>query len=255
MYEELIQSLREKAEFLTVSDVQKAPPGLNIKNLFAETMSKAADAIEEMRELVEIYEDRQRWVPVTDNNLPDEGEEVLVYDGCYRVAKIEKGISVDERERMKRGEIPDPEEWGWNAARGYFRVRRSEAYKGCDEQGNNEKPYCWLVDNGKGTLFGQDVKYWMPLFKPRKAITVNEITPEMIEAAERNEKRIKERVDRIYDELIAEKRAEIERLKAEIAQMPPLDYDKLTENPPEYPVCVGYKCWDGKEADNDNKNL
>ena len=35
--------------------------------------------------------------------------------------------------------------------------------------------------------------------------------------------------------LIAEKRAEIERLKAEIAKMPPLDYDKLAENPLEPP--------------------
>lgn len=182
-----------------------------------------------------------RWIPVTDDNLPDEGEEVLVYDGCYRVGKIEKGISVNERERMKRGEIPDPEEWGWNVAEGYFRVRRSEAHRACDEQWNNEKPYCWRVDNGHGRLFGQDVKYWMPLFKPQKEKTVNEITPEMIEAAERNEKRIKERADRIYDELIAEKRAEIERLKAEIAKMPPLDYDKLADNPPEYPVCIGDK--------------
>lgn len=71
MYEELIQSLREKAEFLTISDVQKAPPGLSIKNLFAETMSEAADAIEAMRDLVETYEDRQRWIPVTER-LPEE---------------------------------------------------------------------------------------------------------------------------------------------------------------------------------------
>lgn len=113
-------------------------------------------------------EPKQKWIPVTDNNLPDEGKEVLVYDGCYRVAKIEKGISVNDRERMKRGEIPDPEEWGWNVAEGYFRVRRSEAHKACDEQGNNEKPYCWRADNGRGTLFGQNVKYWMPLFKPQK---------------------------------------------------------------------------------------
>lgn len=63
MYEELIQSLRERAEFLTVSDVQKAPPGLTIKNLFAETMSEAADAIEAIR-------DRQRWIPVTER-LPE----------------------------------------------------------------------------------------------------------------------------------------------------------------------------------------
>ena len=113
-------------------------------------------------------EPKQRWIPVTDDSLPDEGEEVLVYDGCYRIAKIERGISVNERERMKRGEIPDPEEWGWNVAEGYFCVKRSEAYKACDEQGNNEKPYCWRADNGRGTLFGQNVKYWMPLPEPPK---------------------------------------------------------------------------------------
>jgi len=81
-------------------------------------------------------------------------------------------------------------------------------------------------------------------------VTHNDIPPEMIEAAERNEKRINERVDKLYEELIAEKRAEIERLKAEIAKMPPLDYDKLAKNQPLYPVCIGFKCWDGKEEDN-----
>ena len=59
--------------------------------------------------------------------------------------------------------------------------------------------------------------------------------PEVIEAYERNERRLKETMDEFYDVLIAEKRAEIERLKVEIAKMPPLDYDKLAENPPEYP--------------------
>jgi len=67
--------------------------------------------------------------------------------------------------------------------------------------------------------------------EPPKEETVNEITPEMIEAAERNEKRIKERVDKLYDELIAEKRAEIERLEAEIAKMPPFDAEKLAAIP------------------------
>lgn len=132
-----------------------------------------ADDLRNFREIFERIpaadvELKREWIPVTDDSLPDEDEEVQVYDGCYRVAKIEKGISVNERERMKRGEIPDPEEWGWNVARGYFRIRRSEVYKACDEQGNNEKPYCWRVDNGHGTLFGQDVKYWMPLPEPPK---------------------------------------------------------------------------------------
>lgn len=68
--------------------------------------------------------------------------------------------------------------------------------------------------------------------------------PEVIEACEQNEKRFKEAVDEFYNVLISEKRAEIERLKAEIAKMPPLDYDKLAENPPEYPEKRG--------ADNEN---
>lgn len=89
---------------------------------------------------------------------------------------------------------------------------------------------------------GSPVTHWRPLPEPPKKKTVNEITPEMIEAAERNEKRIKEIVDRVYDELIAEKRAEIERLKAEIAKMPPQDYEKLAANPPVYPANNGGCC-------------
>lgn len=58
--------------------------------------------------------------------------------------------------------------------------------------------------------------------------------PEVIEAYERNEMRLKETVDEFYDVLIAEKRAEIERLKAEIAEMLPPDHEKLVANPPKY---------------------
>lgn len=61
-FENLVKRLRENAEFLTVSDRQKAPPNVRIKNLFAETMHDAADAIEKMR---------QRWIPATER-LPEE---------------------------------------------------------------------------------------------------------------------------------------------------------------------------------------
>lgn len=84
-YEKLTQSLREKAEFLTVSDVQKAPPGLTIKNLFAETMREAADVIDSMRKIIASYEDRQRWIPVTER-LPESAERYLVMRFDY-VAK------------------------------------------------------------------------------------------------------------------------------------------------------------------------
>lgn len=90
----------------------------------------------------------------------------------------------------------------------------------------------------------QRVIAWQEKPEPPEEETVNEITQEIIEAAERNEKRIKETVDRIYDELIAEKQAEIERLEAEIAKMPPLDYEKLAANPPVYPANNGGCCGD-----------
>jgi len=91
--------------------------------------------------------------------------------------------------------------------------------------------WCWPTGEPLKTSRSFPVTHWMPLPEPPKEETVNEITPEMIEAAERNEKRIKERVDRIYDEMTAEKRAEIERLNAEIAKMPPFDAEKLAANP------------------------
>lgn len=100
------------------------------------------------------------------------------------------------------------------------------------ERGNGLNPYCSeCYGIGDRSPFCKHCGANM-LHEPPKEETVNEITPEMIEAAERNDKRIKERIDRIYDDLIAEKRAEIERLKAEIAKMPPLDYEKLVANPP-----------------------
>lgn len=50
MYEELVKRLRERAEFLTVSDRMAAPPNVNVKNLFAEDMAQAADVIEKLAE-------------------------------------------------------------------------------------------------------------------------------------------------------------------------------------------------------------
>ena len=34
---------------------------------------------------------------------------------------------------------------------------------------------------------------------------------------------------------------------AEIAKKPPLVCNRFDVNVPIYPVCIGYKCWDGKE--------
>lgn len=49
MYEELVKRLREHGEFLIVSDRMKAPPNVNVRNVFAEDYYQAADAIAELR--------------------------------------------------------------------------------------------------------------------------------------------------------------------------------------------------------------
>ena len=69
-----------------------------------------------------------------------------------------------------------------------------------------------------------------------------EIPQEILEGCKRNKERLRQKVNELYDELISAKRAEIERLKAEIAKMPPLNYEKLAKNPPTYPVKFGIAC-------------
>ena len=102
----------------------------------------------------------QEWISVKDR-LPEENEYVLIWCiGEIQVARIEKGISEEERAKMKRGELPDPE-----IRRGR---KRSSCYFGCDVQGNNEVPYRWEANGGPMDWFGQDVTHWMPLPQPPK---------------------------------------------------------------------------------------
>lgn len=105
------------------------------------------------------------WISVKDK-LPEEGEYVLVYAGGFQVARIEKGISLKERELMEKGEIENPLEGGWSLSTGYTQHQRSKVYKACDEQGNNEVPYCWYANGGPMRWFGQDVTHWIPLKEP-----------------------------------------------------------------------------------------
>ena len=109
----------------------------------------------------------QEWIPVT-NCLPEENEYVMIFDGLVHIAKIEKGISKQERELMKNGEINDPIEIGWNMSDGYFQLKRSESYRSCDECWNNSVPYCWHVNGGMCNILGQKVTHWMPLPEPPK---------------------------------------------------------------------------------------
>lgn len=105
------------------------------------------------------------WISVEDR-LPEEKEYVMIWCGECQIARIEKGISKEQREAMKRGELDDPCESGWTLSTGYFTLKRSQAYKACDEQGNNRVPYCWYPNGGPMSWFGQNVTHWMPLPKP-----------------------------------------------------------------------------------------
>ncbi len=81
-YEEQIQDLRDKAEFLRKTNYDS-----NTHNSFAETMSQAADAIEELTRAHEQWIEQERnamlksipkWIPVTER-LPREKETVLTW--------------------------------------------------------------------------------------------------------------------------------------------------------------------------------
>lgn len=103
---------------------------------------------------------QQQWIPCSER-LPEENVYVLVWCGEVKIARIIHGISKEQRAKMQEGAIDDPVSYGWNLSNGYFEVKRSESYRACDENGNNKVPYCW--DCIYGEMFGQDVRYWMPL--------------------------------------------------------------------------------------------
>ena len=104
------------------------------------------------------------WISCAER-LPDEGTYVLGWNGSFHLVKIEKGITEEQREKMKAGQIEDSEESGWCKAHGWFTIKRSEIIKSCDVWGNNLVPYSWRECNGN-EIFGQKILYWMPLPPP-----------------------------------------------------------------------------------------
>ena len=65
------------------------------------------------------------WISCAER-LPDEGTYVLGWNGSFHLVKIEKGITEEQREKMKAGQIEDSEESGWCKAHGWFTIKRSE---------------------------------------------------------------------------------------------------------------------------------
>lgn len=108
------------------------------------------------------YRKQAEWISVNDG-LPEDGEAVLIWVGKVQVARIYKGITEEEREKMKNGELPNPSETAWSSSTGYVSIKRSETYRRCDVFGNNSVPYCWESTSGPMKWFGQNVSYWMPL--------------------------------------------------------------------------------------------
>ena len=110
------------------------------------------------------------WISVADR-LPAENELVLVKfedihhplgrDVC--LAKIVYGLSVEQREAMIRGDLPDPYSYGWCLCDGWRASKRSSVYRFGDVQGNNLVPYEWQCYNSARTLFGQQVYSWCPV--------------------------------------------------------------------------------------------
>lgn len=107
------------------------------------------------------------WI-CTEFELPPEGQAVLIFDGGINIGQLERGISKEEREKMRRGEIDDPTEVSYAFVDGIdreYKHRRSEMYAPADEWGNNRKAYGWVA-SGRGWLYGQDVRWWRPLPAP-----------------------------------------------------------------------------------------
>lgn len=109
---------------------------------------------------------KQVWISVEDD-LPNEGEDLLIWIGSAKPARIRKGITEEERQKMRNGELPNPKNEYWCGSKGYVSIERSEIRKEEDVWGNNLVPYCWELDGGY-TLFGQQVKYWMTRPEPPK---------------------------------------------------------------------------------------
>lgn len=110
---------------------------------------------------------QSEWISV-EERLPEENVYVLIAVGnSIQVARIIKGISEEEREKMKNGELPDPEELCF-AADKIITLRRSQLYRSGDVWGNNLVPYYWKANGGPMEWFGQNTTHWMPLPEPPK---------------------------------------------------------------------------------------
>lgn len=106
------------------------------------------------------------WISVKDH-LPDDGQTVRIWAGGEHIATFRKGISEEDRRRMKSHEIDDPIVWVWRESTGLNAIARSDQYYSKDVFGNNLVPYNWEGD-GCMVWKGQDVTHWAQTSEPPK---------------------------------------------------------------------------------------
>jgi hypothetical protein len=113
------------------------------------------------------------WISTKDH-LPEEGKYVLArhnrgtwHDSTDQenvncvVVKLKRGISEDQRTKMKKGELSDPIIPRISNC-GAVNFLRSSIYSKEDEHDNNLVPYCW-IQFGPDDFFGQTITHWMPI--------------------------------------------------------------------------------------------
>lgn len=142
-----------------------------IELLFEVIAVKPAETINDMADfLIANGVTLQQWIPVSER-LPENGEVVQIWCGEHQIARFNRGISAAERESMKRGEMENPEEFGWSLSTGYIRNKRSDVIKSCDEWGNNTVPYNWESTCGPMKWLGQNVTHWKPKDEPPQEVS------------------------------------------------------------------------------------
>lgn len=123
---------------------------------------------------------RSGWISIYDR-FPEENVYVLgkrdgvIYGGDSKEEKIViveliRGISLETREKMRKGEIESYLVGGYvlDEQTGFvnklIETPRYDVYKSGDEVGNNLVPYEWETSGGE-SFFGQEITSWMPLPK------------------------------------------------------------------------------------------
>lgn len=157
--EEMIEALKKCSCVYT--ECEQECSQCSNEELYDETLNHIA------RTLYEVGYRKQEWISV-EERLPEENVYVLIaVENSIQVARIIKGISEEKREKMKNGELPDPEETCF-AADKIITLRRSQLYHSGDVWGNNLVPYYWKANGGPMEWFGQNITHWMPLPEPPK---------------------------------------------------------------------------------------